>query len=155
MKFYRYEDIREYYNTVRIRERIFYPIKETPKGYWISSDPRYAERTCPYYANRKRWVSKTSRKRYAYPTKEQAMESFVARKRRQVAILEGQLERAKVAWVEGSRRLQPINQEAKHLTYEAYQTWSMGGVTTVTHGARGARNPSTCSIALPPTRMPT
>ena len=42
-------------------------------------------------------MSKTSRKRFAYPTKEQAKESFAARKRRQIVILKFQLRNAEFA----------------------------------------------------------
>lgn len=123
MKFYRYVDILEYEGHARIIERVFYLVRKTPKGYWISADRNYKEGSIGFKWHRKRWVSKTTRKRYAYPTKEQAMEGFVARKRRQVTILTAQLERAKVAWAEGSNRLSPINQGAKHLTKDAYDAW--------------------------------
>lgn len=42
---------------------------ETPKGYWIR-----------VYGDKK-WVSKTSRKRYAYPTELEAYRAFIARRR--------------------------------------------------------------------------
>jgi len=44
-----------------------------------------------------RWVSNTSRKRYAHPTKAEAWTSFLARKRRQVSILKAQLRNAEEA----------------------------------------------------------
>lgn len=54
---------------------------ETPKGYWISF----------------RWVSKTSKKRFAHPTKDEAWASFQARKKRQILILSTQLKHAQEA----------------------------------------------------------
>ena len=45
-----------------------------------------------------KWVSKTSHKRYAYPTEEQAMVNFKARKKRQIKILTNQLTRARMAY---------------------------------------------------------
>ena len=46
--------------------------KETDKGKWINS-----------YGTDK-WVSNTSKKRYAYPTKEEALVGFVKRKEKQL-----------------------------------------------------------------------
>lgn len=55
-------------------------IKETPKGYWI--------RDHIYW---KRWVSKDGRKRYAYPTKAEALNNFKLRKEKQQKILKSRL----------------------------------------------------------------
>ena len=97
MKFYRYQDqlICWDYNLnipeVRIREITFNLIKETPKGYWIVEN-------CLHLVaieELTHWVSKTAKKRYAYPTKKEAMENLKARKERQITILEKQLARAK------------------------------------------------------------
>lgn len=43
-------------------------LKITPQGFWI---PKY---------NKKRWVSNSSRKRFAYPTKKEALNYFIKRK---------------------------------------------------------------------------
>lgn len=51
--------------------------KETNKGYWIDSG---------------RWVSKTGRKRFAYPTIEEAVNSIIARKNKQLKILRDQID---------------------------------------------------------------
>lgn len=51
----------------------FRVLRETPCGFWIRE----------HYTGRERWVSKTSRKRYAYPSIEEAEESFRIRKTRQ------------------------------------------------------------------------
>jgi len=59
-------------------------ISETPKGYWIEN------------GYKKRWVSKTATKRFAYPTKEEAMQSFIARKKSQINILRAQMNEAEV-----------------------------------------------------------
>jgi hypothetical protein len=92
MKLYRYEDQTRSslgdedgygaFSRTEILLRSFLVEKETPCGYWI-----------PY----KKWVSKTARRRYAYPTKEEAWGSFKARKKRQILILTFQLNRAKAA----------------------------------------------------------
>jgi len=66
--------------------------KETPKGYWIGHG---------YYApnmlrGNSRWVSKAGKKRYAYPTKEEAMTNYIKRTERRVKILKAQLNRAEI-----------------------------------------------------------
>lgn len=82
MKFYRYEDREIYDRGIKIQKLTFQLEKETPCGYWITD------------GYNQRWISKTSRKRYAYPTKEEAYANFIARKKRQIEHLERQLDRA-------------------------------------------------------------
>jgi len=60
-------------------------VKETPKGHWVSN--RYHIST----EGVKKWVSKTSKKRWVYPTKKQALFSFIRRKKNQIRILENRL----------------------------------------------------------------
>lgn len=91
MKLYRYEDVAhatEFKWDLDVRVYLHeYPVKkETRKGYWIDE--------C--FGNLK-WVSKTSRKRFAHPTIEEARKSFRKRKERQIAILTARLKRAKAA----------------------------------------------------------
>lgn len=90
MKLYRYRDHRagslegdDSHATAWCYE--FEVIKETPKGYWIEG---------------KCWISKTSKKRYAHPTKEEAWKSFKARKARQIKIL-----KTRLAYAEEAARL--------------------------------------------------
>ena len=59
-------------------------IKRTPKGTWI-------------YTGNRRFVLNEGRKRFALPTKELAMESFLARKRRQLSIHRHAVARAEKA----------------------------------------------------------
>ncbi len=89
MKFYRYFSML-FTDGPRVILAEFNLIKETPCGWWIQRMDQWN-----YLTENKRWVSKTTRKRYAYPTKEEALVNFKARKRRQIAILEYQLDRAK------------------------------------------------------------
>lgn len=49
--------------------------EETNCGYWISSG---------WNAKKWKWVSKTSRRRFAYPTKEEAVESFFLRQQHRI-----------------------------------------------------------------------
>ena len=62
-------------------------IKKTPCGVWLDLG----------FGSGSRWVSCTSHKRYACPTEAEAMESFLARKRRQITILQSQIKRAERA----------------------------------------------------------
>lgn len=96
MTLYRYEDVLfasmvdEWDNPIgsgrlEILERTFTVLKETPKGFWIDC-----------YCTR-RWVSKSSRRRYACVSKDDAWKSFQARKLRQAGIYAARLARAKQA----------------------------------------------------------
>jgi len=94
MKFYRYE-----YCPIIGNEfpgswlYVFRLIKETPKGYWISGS----------FGSNKHWVSKTAKKRYAYPTKEEAAISFKRRSEAWVRLSEENLNRAKRALASANR----------------------------------------------------
>lgn len=90
MNFYRYSDSRFKYGEYTIVLEQFILIKETPQGYWITDEWDHTHEF-------KRWVSKHGRKRYAYPSKKEALESFLARKKRQIEILKAQLHGAEVA----------------------------------------------------------
>lgn len=72
------------YGGVAIYLRVFTVKRETPCGVWLADE-------CGVSLNR--WVSKTSRKKYAFPTKEEAWESFIARKTKQRRLLFAQLQR--------------------------------------------------------------
>lgn len=57
-------------------------LRYTPKGVWVDT------------WGGKKFILASARKRYACPTKDEALESFRARKRRQVALLAAQHDRA-------------------------------------------------------------
>lgn len=60
-------------------------IKETRCGYWIADYPQKdPDKAIKDKWTWTKWVSKGGKKRYAYPTKEEALESFIIRKHRQV-----------------------------------------------------------------------
>lgn len=98
-EFYRYIDIQlgsldgdfAWPGRVEIMLEEFDMVSETPKGWWIMVSDHGA------YGPLKRWVSKTSKKRFAYPTMEQAWASFQARKRMQIRIFETRLRQAQIA----------------------------------------------------------
>jgi hypothetical protein len=70
--------------------------KETPAGRWVVEDwaAGVSGPGSAIYDNSRRWVSKTARKRYCYPTKEEAWESYRIRKQWRVKHLKRQLELA-------------------------------------------------------------
>lgn len=88
---YRYEDI-HYTTGTQVKQRKFKVIKGTPCGYWIQLFD---------FSDDKKWISKTAKKRYAYPTEKAALTSFIARKKRQIEILKTQLYIAKIALDKG------------------------------------------------------
>jgi len=97
MKFYRYSLVQyatkdsdgEYTNSVfpnpNLTLSIYSLVKETPKGYWIG-----------YGEIKEKWVSKTSKKRYAYPTKKEALLNFIKRSEKRIKILKYQLESSEI-----------------------------------------------------------
>jgi hypothetical protein len=100
MKFYRYEAVvyaehdhdgelvSPIFRNPKIELRRFDLIQETPKGYWIGSFLNGWDET-PYF---KKWVTKTSKKRYAYPTKAEALQNYIKRTEKRIKILKSQLQ---------------------------------------------------------------
>lgn len=66
--------------------------KETPKGYWIG----YGHPFNGYQGEYSRWVSKTARKRYAYPTKEEALHNFIKRTESRIKYFQNDLDKCRV-----------------------------------------------------------
>ncbi len=94
-KMYRYEDRRysicvdperELYSSSKATLECveYYVTKETPKGYWIGW----------FKGAKDRWVSKTSVKRFAHPTKAEALEGYRQRKMAFVRHSKARLKRA-------------------------------------------------------------
>ena len=104
MKFYRYEAVQyavigddgEYTDShlpnPKLELRTYDLFKETPKGYWIG----YGSLGYSRYSWKK-WVSKTTKKRFAYPTKEEALINFIKRTERRIGILDSQLTACKIS----------------------------------------------------------
>ena len=102
MKFYRYEIVEyavmdmngEYTNPVFpnpcLELREYDLISETPKGYWVGYN--MGSSFIP-----KKWVSKTSKKRFAYPTMEEALTNFILRTEKRLKILDWQLRVCKIS----------------------------------------------------------
>jgi hypothetical protein len=107
MKFYRYEiveyavigDDGEYadakFPNPKLELREFNLQKETPKGYWIG----YGFIHPHSLRGQARWVSKTCRKRYAYPTKEEALLNFVKRTEKRMRILDWQSQVCRISLI--------------------------------------------------------
>lgn len=72
-KYYRYYD-KDYTEGRYISYTEYFVVRRTPKGVWISLG----------YENNK-FVKDGARRRYAYPTKAEALESYRIRKRKQIA----------------------------------------------------------------------
>ena len=86
---YRFEDYLcgdEYSVEVKVHLREFEVLRTTPCGAWIEGQ-----------YGRKRFVLKDSRKRYAHPTVDEARESFIARKKRQLSIYQARARTAERA----------------------------------------------------------
>lgn len=84
---YRYRESVEPEGIIVIEDR-FFPIRETEHFYWVLPSWQYRvfKNGCmPSYAKNAKKVSKNGIRRKCYPSKEKAMESFLIRKRKQIA----------------------------------------------------------------------
>lgn len=108
---YRYRDVLNEYGMTLVEE-VYQVIRETPAGYWIQPYHGYrfagVEELDRAYANRKwnrecRFVLKQSGRRYCYPTKLEAMQSFGHRKAAQLKHAETSLAKARHALAAASR----------------------------------------------------
>ena len=89
-EYYRVEPYYEdYYPASELIFFVYSVVKETPKGVWIKLR---GYEDCTY--QRKRFILNTSRKKYAYSSKEEALYSFIKRKERQIKILSVKLSAA-------------------------------------------------------------
>ncbi len=83
--FYRYENVYTF-EGVSITLRILNGIKETRKGFWVYDDKLH----------KKRFVLKYAKSSFCKPTEEQALQSFIHRRLKQIGILKSQLEIAQI-----------------------------------------------------------
>lgn len=100
MQFYRYESNIHLSKDGTIRrvsvDLITYNLfKETPKGHWIG----YGSLGTSDLRGSAFWVSKTSKRRRAYPTKKEAMTNFIKRTEQRVKILSNQIDYCKTALI--------------------------------------------------------
>lgn len=94
MKLYRYEDALSH-KSLECRLIEFDVLRETEKGYWFVESWLNNKAFETMAEKKKRWVSKDSRKRYCYPEKSKAWDSYIIRKYKQLGHLERQYEWAK------------------------------------------------------------
>lgn len=66
----------------------FVLVSETLKGWWI------IQKDNPYRIYKKRWISKTSKKRHAYPTQKEALNNYIIRTKRRIGYLINSTENA-------------------------------------------------------------
>ncbi len=90
---------------VNIYLRVYRVVRETDQGYWIAPMTGY------YAGDKPKFMLKKAHRRFAWPTKREAMDSFLARKQRQREILRAQLDRARCAYDQGKRLLAKGNIE--------------------------------------------
>jgi hypothetical protein len=86
------EYVDSHFPNPKLEVREYNLLRETPKGYWIG----YGNFGYNKY-EWKKWVSKTSKKRFAYPTKEEALVNFIKRTEKRLKILDWQLQVCKIS----------------------------------------------------------
>ena len=83
-------------------------IRETEKGYWIATGYVW-HGDVEGYEGPQKWVSKTGKKRYAYPTKQEAMVNYIARKTSQIKHCERMIKDAKKGLMIATEDTQDVN----------------------------------------------
>lgn len=118
MKFYRYEAVQyavlgidgdfdsQGFPNPKLELRVYNLYKETPKGYWIG----YGSYLGLHYKGI--WVSKTTKKRYAYPTKGEALMNYKLRTEKRLKILNYQATSCNITLHEVERLLEIEKQES-------------------------------------------
>src|SRR5689334_8398910 len=79
----------------------WYPISETPKGYWVGNEYYLSSKSYRSLADLKkqkcvRWVSKNSERGFCKKDLSEAVKGFIARKQSQILRLELQLQSAQL-----------------------------------------------------------
>jgi hypothetical protein len=93
-EFYRYTDSHDAYGYAHITLSIYILLRETNCGYWVI--PKWAKSDSER-EKYKKWIPRDSKKRFAYPTKEEALINFKKRKAMQIFWGEYNISRAKQA----------------------------------------------------------
>lgn len=87
--------------TAQIKE--YKVLKHTPKGVWLDTAIFVPWAETSFGERPKKFVKRDTRKRWACPTKAEALESFLQRKRRRVEILTAQIVKEKGMVAEAHR----------------------------------------------------
>ena len=88
------------FNLYKLKLNVYYLNRETHKGYWISINE---DAENPF-----KWIPKKSRKRFAYPTVQEALESFKLRTEKRINILNENLNMANFGLAEIERNQEDI-----------------------------------------------
>ena len=102
-RFYRYQTLAYTtegiaQSTVKVVEEKYVGVRETPCGWWIIHYSDYHGKMTKEELKKdpfKKWVGKWAKKRFAYPTKEEAMKNFRLRTEKYVRILTYRIDNAK------------------------------------------------------------
>lgn len=78
--------------------------KETPKGYWIG----FGKKEIGFLHSESIWVSKTSRKRFAYPTKKEALVNYIKRTEIRSNILKSQYDECECGIKEAKQLIESL-----------------------------------------------
>jgi hypothetical protein len=79
--------------------------KETPKGYWIKL------KGFSNFDSKGKWIPKEAKKRFAYPTKKEALNAFVSRTKSRVKILNRTIDCCNIAIIKAEHKLQKIKDD--------------------------------------------
>lgn len=79
-KLYRFTYYTGSYEQVTLELQILDIVAYTPAGYWIGTICK----AFPKYTTKEKWIGANSRKRFAYPTVREALQSLIIRKRKHV-----------------------------------------------------------------------
>ena len=108
-KLYRYKDFVYADCTIHISLQEYPILRKTPKGFWIKIGEHLEmdEDATPQKVPDEKWVSASSKKRYAYPTKAAALHNLICRRQSQIDIMSSRIgtarqviHRAKMLWKE-------------------------------------------------------
>jgi hypothetical protein len=87
-------------SVIEVELKEYEVLRHTPKGVWINASPFRSSTSLKDLADEK-FVLLSARKRFAHPTRKEAMTSFLARKKAQIRIYEARISRAKTALRKG------------------------------------------------------
>lgn len=98
MNFYRYKTEYDINDRVIVKLLVYEIYKETEKGFWvveIHEEPKIGYWTGEYIFNKHFILKKPGRKKYAYPTKKEALNNYILRTEKYKKILENNLHHCK------------------------------------------------------------
>lgn len=93
MKFYRCNYVQTSSFAYELTYDVYDMVKETPKGYWIIFNQF---KDFNDIKKLQRFILKNSKKKYAYPTKQEALRNFIIRKKSYMKNLEANLDLTKI-----------------------------------------------------------